>query len=62
MGRGEVGEYGGEVHVAQEQVEREEEDGEHDLEPANTILELYMYVHRKMTVISSIGRRNIRHN
>ncbi len=38
MGRGEVGEYGGEVHVAQEQVEREEEDGEHDLEPANTIL------------------------
>jgi hypothetical protein len=33
MWRGEVGENGGEVHVPQEQVEREEEHRQHNLKP-----------------------------
>ncbi len=38
MWRGEVGEDGGVVHIAEKQIEREEGDGDHDLKSKQYIL------------------------
>ena len=55
MGRGEVDENGGEVHVPQEQVEREKEDGQHDLKPGKQRSNFeYAYTVKRINLFSLI--------